>query len=45
MVNNATNINETNSHLPDSRNEHKKTRHMTLEIQVMAWNRYNNVAG
>jgi len=35
MVNNSTNINKTNTK--------KERRHMTLEIQVLAWDRYTNM--
>ena len=42
MVNNSTN-NKTN--LPLSHLTQKKPRHMTLEIQAMASDRYTNVAG
>jgi len=46
MVNNSTNIDKTNNHLSPPLTEQKnKPRHMTLEIQVPAWNRHNNVAG
>jgi selenocysteine-specific translation elongation factor len=44
MVNNSTNINKTNNHLSHYLTEHKK-KHMTLDIQFLAWNRHSNVAG
>ena len=41
MVNNFTNINKKNNHLI----EHKKRSwHMMLEIQILAWDRHKNVA-
>jgi hypothetical protein len=40
MVNNYTYINKMNYGLPPQLNEHKKDHDiMTLEIQVLAWNR------
>ena len=42
---NSTNINKTNNYLTSSLNslKTKKSRHVTLEIQVLAWDK--NVAG
>ena len=71
MVNNSTNINNTNKQLPLTSKhwlprydwnivetgikhpnlnpiqaiEHKRPWHMTLEIQVLAWDRHTNMAG
>jgi hypothetical protein len=48
MVINSTNINKTKNHLssePNSLNTMKRPRHMTLEIQILAWNKHNNVTG
>ena len=45
MVKNYTNINKTNNHFWHQIIEHKKRRlHMTLEIQVLVWDRHKNVA-
>ena len=45
MVNNSTNINKMYNHLLPQIIEHKKRpRHMTLDIQVLAWNRHKTVA-
>jgi len=48
MVINSTNINKTKNHLssePNSLNTKKRPRHMTLEIQILVWNKHNNVTG
>ena len=47
MAIDSTNINKANNHLSFIAElaELKIPRHMTLEIQVLAWDRYNNVAG
>jgi len=46
MVDNFSNINKTNNHLSSSLPEYKqKPQHMMLEIQVLAWERHENVAG
>jgi hypothetical protein len=47
MAIDSTNINKANNHLSFIAElaELKRPRHMTLEIQVLAWDRYNNVAG
>jgi len=39
MINNSSNNNNTNNHLASWLTEHKlkKTRHLTLVIQVLAW--------
>ena len=44
MVNNSTNINKTNNHLsPEFQiTEHIEDHNMTLEIQVLAWDRHKN---
>jgi hypothetical protein len=48
MVNNSTNFNKKNNHLSPQISEHKKkdynNEHMTLEIQVLAWDMHKNVA-
>lgn len=45
MVTNTTNIGKTNKHLSSQLIRHKqKTRHMTLETQVLPWDRHNHVA-
>jgi hypothetical protein len=44
MVNNSTNINKANNHLSSQPIEHKKDSwQMTLEIQVLAWDRHKAV--
>jgi len=43
---NAANINKMKNYLSFSFTEHKtkgEPRHMTLEIQVLAWDRHNNM--
>jgi hypothetical protein len=45
MVNNAININKTNNHLPHQTIKQKKTRHLTMEIHVLAWEGNKNVTG
>jgi hypothetical protein len=47
VVNNSTKINKTNNHLSPSLTEQTKKgpQHMTVEIQVLAWDRHKNVAG
>ena len=46
MVNNSTNINKTNNHLSFQNNwTQKRPTHMTLEIQVLTWERHTNVTG
>jgi hypothetical protein len=44
MVYNFTNINETNNHLSLQTIEPERPQHMVLEIQILAWDRHNNVA-
>jgi hypothetical protein len=46
MVNNTTNINKTNNHLLPWTIYAKKKRpwHIQIEIQIMAWDRHENVA-
>jgi hypothetical protein len=41
MVSKSTNINKANNHLSPQIIEHKKDK--TLEIQLLAWDRQNNV--
>lgn len=43
-LNNFSNISKTNNDLSPQTNEHKKIRHMALEIQTVASDRYKNVA-
>ena len=46
MLNKSTNVNKTNNHLSSQLIEHKKDHgHMTLEIQILAWDKHKNVAG
>jgi len=47
MVINSPNINKTNNHLLSKLNSRntKRSRNMTLEIQVLAWDRHKHVAG
>jgi len=40
MVNNSSNINKTNNHLPPQIIDY-----MALEIQVLSWDRHKHVAG
>ena len=44
MVNSSININKTNNRFSPQPFEHKKKHNMTLEIDVLAWNREQNVA-
>jgi len=43
MANNSSNTNKTTSN-HNSLNKQKLQRHMTLEIQVLAWDMHKNVA-
>ena len=43
MINNSTNLNKTNNHLLHQTTE-KNTQYMGLVIQVLDWDRHNNVA-
>ena len=45
IVNNSTNIDKTNNHLSSQIFEDKKEndQHMTLEIQVLEWDRPKNM--
>ena len=46
MVNNSTTINKANNNLSLQTTEHmKRPLHMALEIQVLVWNRHNNMEG
>lgn len=46
MVNKSTNVNKTNNYFLPQITEHKKSlRQISMEIQVLAWGRHNNVAG
>jgi hypothetical protein len=46
MVNNSNNINKMNNHLSPKIIEHiTRQQHVTLENQVLAWDRHTNVAG
>ena len=45
MVINSSNINNTNNHLNWTHRTQNRPRHMTLEIQIMAWDRHTDVAG
>jgi hypothetical protein len=43
MVNNSTNINKTNNNPSPQLTKHKKrTQHMMLEIQALAWDRHKH---
>jgi hypothetical protein len=44
-VNNATNINKTNSHLSPKIIEHKKDHYNGMEIQALAWEMYKKCDG
>jgi len=44
MVNNSININKTSA-ITSNHWTPKTPQHMTLEIQVIAWNMHKNVAG
>jgi hypothetical protein len=44
IVNSSININKTNNCFSPQTFEHKKNHNMTLEIDVLAWNRQQNVA-
>jgi hypothetical protein len=39
------NINKTNIHISHPTNENNKNHYTTLEIQILAWDRQNKVAG
>ena len=47
MVNNSPSINKMNNYLSPQILEYikKRPQHMMLEIQVLAWDRHNNVSG
>jgi hypothetical protein len=45
IVNNSTNINQTNNPLSPQTTGEKKKEHMALEIQLLAWDRNTNEAG
>jgi hypothetical protein len=46
MVNKSTKMNTTNNHLSPQIIEHIRVpQHITLEMQVSAWDRHTNVAG
>ena len=42
MVNNSTNINKTHNYLSPWTMDTKKSQHMALEIQVLAWDGHKN---
>ena len=46
MVNNSNNVNKTNNHFPSKLTEYnKRSRHMTLEIQVLSLFMHKHEAG
>ena len=45
MVNNSININKTNNLISPSHWTQKRPQNLTLEIQVLAWDRHKYVAG